>query len=50
MDGIEAIQRKRHGVPLDEFKRVSRLGFNINPDHLEPGSVVTHRGAPGAAE
>jgi hypothetical protein len=39
-----------HRVGLVKFKRISRLGVDIDAHHLEAGPVVTHGGPTSAAE
>ena len=36
--------------PAHELERVARLRVDVDADHVEPGAVVSHRSATGAAE
>lgn len=38
------------GVRLDERERIARLRLDVHPDHVEPRTVVAHRGSPGFTE
>jgi hypothetical protein len=35
---------------LDKFERVSCLQYGVNPDYIEPGTVITDRTSAGPAE
>src|SRR5258708_21203082 len=48
--GIEPVERERHRVGLHELERVAGLRRDVDAGDVEPGAVVAHGRAPGAAE
>jgi hypothetical protein len=47
--GIKALNGKGVHVRLDETERVTRLGEDINPGHIESGAMITDSGAASTA-
>jgi hypothetical protein len=50
VDGVVAVERPGQGVALVEFEGVAGLRVDVDADHVEPGPVVAHGRAAGAAE
>ena len=50
VDRVEPVERIRGRVRLVELERVVGLRLDVDADDVEPGAVVAHRRAAGAAE
>jgi len=50
MNGVEPLQRERHGVGLNELEGESRLWLDVHTHNLEACAVIPQRRPASAAE